>query len=42
MNIAVQTFPTNIFANMFNFRKRDLFELDEVEEKEPVKVDFSK
>ena len=42
MNIAVQTFPTNIFANMFNFKKRDLFELDEVAEKEPVKVDFSK
>lgn len=42
MNIAVQTFPTNIFANMFGFKKRDLFELDEAAAKEPVKVDFSK
>ncbi len=42
MNIAVQTFPTNIFANMFGFKKRDLFELEEVAAKEPVKVDFSK
>ncbi|HOX40794.1 MAG TPA: LemA family protein [bacterium] len=42
MNIAVQTFPTNIFANMLGFKKRDLFELDEEAAKGPVKVDFSK
>lgn len=41
MNIAVQTFPTNIFADMFKFKKRDLFEIDEPEAKEPVKVNFS-
>ena len=40
LNIAVQSFPTNIFANMFNFKKRDLFELEETAAKEPVKVDF--
>lgn len=42
MNIAVQTFPSNIFANMFGFKKRVLFELDNAAAKEPVKVDFNK
>lgn len=41
MNIAIQVFPTNIFANMLGFKKRDLFELKEEAAKEPVKVDFS-
>jgi len=40
MNIAVQSFPTNIFANMFHYKKRDLFEVTEAAEREPVKVDF--
>lgn len=42
MNIAVQTFPTNIIAQSLGFKKRDLFELSEEAAKEPVKVDFSK
>jgi len=42
LNIAVAVFPTNIFANMLGFKKRDLFELKEAGEAEPVKVDFSK
>jgi len=42
MNIAVQTFPTNMFAQSLGFKKRDLFELGEEVAKEPVKVDFSK
>ena len=42
LNIAIQTFPTNIFAGMLNFKKRDLFELENAAAKEPVKVDFSK
>jgi LemA protein len=42
LNIAVRTFPTNIFANMFHFKIRELFELDDEAAKEPVKVDFSK
>jgi LemA protein len=42
LNIAIQTFPTNIFANAFKFKKRDLFEVTEEAAKEPVKVDFSK
>jgi len=43
LNIAVQTFPTNIFANMLGFKKRDLFELGENEQaaKDAVKVDFN-
>lgn len=39
--IAVQSFPSNIIANMFNFKEREYFELEEgSEEREPVKVDF--
>lgn len=41
MNIAVQTFPTNVFANMLGFKKRDLFEVEEAE-KEVPKVSFDK
>lgn len=41
MNIAVMTFPTNIFATKLGFKKRDLFELDNAIEKEPVKVNFN-
>lgn len=42
MNIAVQTFPTNLIARSLGFGKRDLFELTEAAAKEPVKVDFNK
>jgi LemA protein len=42
MNIAVQSFPANMFVKMFGFKKRDLFELEEVAAKNPVKVDFAK
>ncbi len=40
MNIAVQSFPTNIIANMLGFKERELFELKEEAAKEPVKVKF--
>ncbi len=40
MNIAVKTFPTNIFANMLGFKERELFEVTSEAEKEPVKVKF--
>jgi LemA protein len=40
LNIAIKTFPTNIFANMLGFKERELFELAEAEAKEPVKVKF--
>ena len=42
MNIAAQTFPKNIIANMLGFKKRDLFDLEEAAAKEPVKVEFDK
>ncbi|PIS07665.1 hypothetical protein COT78_02375 [Candidatus Berkelbacteria bacterium CG10_big_fil_rev_8_21_14_0_10_43_13] len=41
LNIATRVFPTNIFANMLGFKKRELFELEEEAAKEPVKVDFN-
>lgn len=41
LNIALETFPQNIIGNMFNFTKREFFELEEnSEEREPVKVSF--
>lgn len=43
LNIKVQTFPTNIFAGMLGFKKREFFELDEAEAataKNPVDVKF--
>ncbi len=43
LNIKVQTFPTNIFANMLGFKKRAFYELDEAENaavQNPTKVEF--
>lgn len=40
MNIAVQTFPKSIIANMLGFKKRELFNLEETAAKEPVNVKF--
>ncbi len=41
MNTTVLSFPTNIFAGMFGFGKKEFFDLDDKpEEKEPVKVSF--
>jgi LemA protein len=39
-NTKLYTFPSNIFANMFGFKPRELFELDEPAAREPVKVQF--
>jgi LemA protein len=38
-NTKIQVFPTNLFAGMLNFTKRDFFEIDGAE-REPVKVEF--
>lgn len=40
--IALQSFPSNIIGNIFNFKEREFFELGENEQaaKEPVKVQF--
>jgi len=41
LNIKIQTFPTNIFANMFGFTKMDFFGNDLSDaEKQPVQVKF--
>lgn len=39
-NTKQQVFPSNIIANMFNFKEREYFEIEEAEAKEPVKVKF--
>ncbi len=43
-NTKIEQVPTNIIANIFNFKTRDFFELSENDEvaREPVKVDLSK
>ena len=40
-NNKIQMFPSNLIANMFNFGKRDFFELESPAEKEVPKVSFS-
>ena len=39
-NAKQQVFPSNIIANMFNFKERDYFEIEEPAAREPVKVSF--
>ncbi len=41
-NNKIQMFPSNIVANMFNFGKRDFFELENAAEREVPKVSFTK
>lgn len=40
LNTAFETFPTNIIVGMFNFEKREYFELEEEAAKNPVAVSF--
>ncbi|HEU4522146.1 MAG TPA: LemA family protein [Thermoanaerobaculia bacterium] len=40
MNNKVEMFPTNIFANMFNFKKAAFFEVESAEIRKPVAVKF--
>jgi LemA protein len=40
-NNKTQMFPSNIIAGMFNFAKRDFFQLESAAEKEVPKVSFS-
>lgn len=40
-NTKIQQFPSSIFANMGNFTARELFELENPIEREPVKVSFT-
>lgn len=41
-NEKLQIFPSNIIANIFNFKARDLFKTDSDEARKNVKVDFGK
>ncbi len=40
LNIAVESFTSNIIANIFKFTKKDFFEFEEAAAREPVKVKF--
>ena len=40
LNIKIESFPTNIVAKLFGFKKMDLFEIEEPEEREVPKVEF--
>jgi LemA protein len=40
LNTKIETFPVNLIAGMFNFGKREFFEIENKEEKENVKVSF--
>ncbi len=40
INIQIESFPANIIANLFGFKKIEFFEIGEAAEKEPVKVSF--
>jgi LemA protein len=42
LNIRVDVFPSSIIAGAFGFRKRDMFEIEEPQAREPVKVNFSR
>ena len=39
-NIKVESFPSNMIANMFTFKMAEYFELEDEQEREPVKVQF--
>lgn len=39
-NTKVQSFPSNIFANMFGFRERETFQVDTAEVRQAPKVQF--
>lgn len=40
LNTAVDSFPTNLIADMFKFVKREFFDLEEEAAKQPPKVEF--
>jgi LemA protein len=41
LNTKIESVPSNIVANMFNFQKREYFELESTEEREAPQVSFS-
>jgi len=40
LNIAIESFPSNLIAKMFNFMKQEFFEVEEDTQREPVAVKF--
>ncbi len=40
LNIKIESFPPNIVARLFNFKKMDLFEIEKSGERETPEVDF--
>jgi len=42
LNTKIEMFPSNIIAGMFNFVKREYFEIENEVEKENIKVSFAK
>lgn len=40
LNIVIESFPSNIIARLFNFKKMEFFEIEEAGEKEVPKVTF--
>lgn len=40
MNIKIESVPTNLIAKMFNFKKMELFEIDQPQVKEAPKIKF--
>lgn len=40
-NIRTETFPSTIVASMFHFIKKEFFELEEPDQREPIRPDFS-
>lgn len=40
LNIAIQSVPTNIVANLFNFKPEEFFEIEAPEERKAPKVQF--
>jgi len=39
-NVKQQVFPSNVIANMFNFKEKEYFEIEEPEARGPVEVKF--
>ena len=40
LNTKIKTFPTNLIAGTFGFKKEEFFGIEKEEEREPVKVKF--
>ncbi|MEK7124463.1 MAG: LemA family protein [Patescibacteria group bacterium] len=40
LNIKIEKFPENMFANMFGFKQMELFQTNSEAEREPAKVNF--